>query len=78
MATHVYCADEYSGEIAETEEIRPQWFSYDEIPFDKMWKDDKYWFNYMLTDKLFKGHFLFKSDQETIINYKLNEVKKLE
>lgn len=78
MATHVFCADDYSGEISETEEIRPQWFDYDEIPFDKMWKDDKFWFQYMLSNKLFKGFFLFKSDQETITHYELNVVDKLE
>jgi hypothetical protein len=23
--------------------MKPEWFSIDEIPFDKMWEDDKYW-----------------------------------
>ncbi|CAF0730081.1 unnamed protein product [Brachionus calyciflorus] len=78
LTTHVFCSDQYSGNITESEEIRPQWFNYDNIPFDNMWKDDIYWFHFMLSDKLFKGRFYFKADQETIENYELNEVEKLE
>lgn len=43
-----------------------------------MWKDDKYWFNMMLSDSFFKGYFLFKSDQETILSYELKQVEKLD
>lgn len=26
-----------------SEEMKPQWFRKDEIPFDTMWPDDRYW-----------------------------------
>jgi len=29
--------------VKETEEMKPEWFSIDEIPYDKMWDDDSYW-----------------------------------
>ena len=27
----------------ETEEMKPEWFDIDKIPYDKMWEDDKIW-----------------------------------
>lgn len=43
LDVHVFCADGYSGTIRETEEMRPEWFSFDDIPYDNMWKDDRLW-----------------------------------
>lgn len=51
----------------------PKWFDYDEIPFDKMWTDDRIWFPKMLENRKFSAYFLFKEDQETIVNYTLEE-----
>lgn len=58
-------------------EIRPKWFDYDQIPFDLMWKDDRHWFPYMLANQPFKGYFLFKDDQETILEQRLEPVNTL-
>ncbi|CAF0730093.1 unnamed protein product [Brachionus calyciflorus] len=74
MAVHVFSADSYSGEISETEEIRPEWFEYGSVPFDKMWPDDRYWFHLMLSNKRFKGHFLYEANLENIKIYDLSEV----
>ena len=48
---HVYsCAEgEWTGEPAETEEMRPLWFETSAVPFEKMWKDDPYWFPLMVS-----------------------------
>jgi hypothetical protein len=40
--------------------MKPEWFSYDAIPFDTMWPDDKYWIPTMLQGKHFIGRFDFK------------------
>jgi len=59
-----YCS-EFSGEPEETEEMRPQWFALDKIPYDSMWPDDKFWMPLLLAGKKFKGKFVF--DKETKI-----------
>lgn len=56
---HVFKTDKYSGEPKETEEMRPQWFSVEEIPFENMWPEDLFWLPLMLAGKKFKGKFLF-------------------
>lgn len=55
----VFRADSFSGEVSETEEIKPVWVSIDDIPYDKMWQDDKLWLPYVLDNKIVHGTFYF-------------------
>ena len=57
-------------------EMRPLWYPEDDIPFDKMWADDRYWFPLMLQRKLFKARFLFEG-HETIVDQTLHVVDDL-
>lgn len=59
---HIYRTTVFNGEPQETEEMRPQWFRVDAIPFSEMWPDDPYWFPYFLAGKLFRGTFHFRKD----------------
>jgi 8-oxo-dGTP diphosphatase/2-hydroxy-dATP diphosphatase len=59
LEVHVFNIESFSGEPAETEEMRPQWFTVDEIPFKEMWSDDPYWFPFFLKGKKFKARFKF-------------------
>ena len=42
MYVYAYLCDEWQGEPTESEEMAPEWFSLDEIPYDKMWQDDEF------------------------------------
>ena len=82
LQVHIFKLSNFSDEPIETEEMRPEWFSFDKIPFTQMWSDDEYWFPLLLGDKLFEGKFLFDrpSDAEysaKIISQELNEVSVL-
>lgn len=59
LEVHTFRADTWEGEPVETEEMRPQWFSIDAIPFDEMWPDDRYWIPIFLEGKRFRTKFLF-------------------
>ena len=59
LEVHVFRVDEYKWEPIETEEMRPQWFLLEEIPFKEMWADDEYWFPHFLRNKKFRTSFLF-------------------
>lgn len=73
---HFFKSTEYTGIITETEEMTPEWFHIKDIPYEKMWEDDKYWLPLLLEGKKFKGIFHFDKDRK-IYDYKLNEVKSL-
>lgn len=62
LSFHLYIVTEWLGEIAETEEMRPEWFDIEEIPYDKMFPDDKYWLPFILEGKKIKAYFNFDED----------------
>lgn len=47
----------FEGEPTETDEMRPQWFELDKIPFEKMWGDDVHWYPLFLRREKFAGMF---------------------
>ncbi len=59
IEVHVFKPDNFRGEPKESEEMKPQWFHFDKIPFKEMWPDDVYWMPLFLSDRKFKGKFLF-------------------
>lgn len=73
MEVHIFYAKEFKGNPMESEEMKPKWFHIDEIPYDQMWSDDKYWLPMFLDKKNFEGKFLFNESNE-IINYSLSEI----
>jgi len=76
LLVHVFSAaldDVESGTIFESDEMRPEWFSYDSVPLPDMWLDDKYWLPRLLEGEDVVGAFVFE-DQATI---KSHEVRPL-
>jgi 8-oxo-dGTP diphosphatase/2-hydroxy-dATP diphosphatase len=59
LEVHVYKTTEYNGEPVETEEMRPQWYAFNKVPYADMWPDDKFWLPECLSGNRFKGYFLF-------------------
>lgn len=59
---YVFTATGCEGTPQETSEATPQWFPADELPFDRMWADDREWIPWMLAGKPFLGRFVFDND----------------
>ncbi len=59
LEVHVFRVDEFSGEPEETEEMKPEWFAFADIPYDRMWPDDIHWLPLFLEGKKFRTKFLF-------------------
>lgn len=59
MYVHVYFCDEWEGVPTETEEIAPEWFKIEDIPYDNMWEDDTYWLPHVLAGSKVYGEFTF-------------------
>lgn len=77
LECHVFKSGELQGQIEETEEMKPEWFNVDQIPYDVMWPDDKLWFPQMLQNKRFAAHFIF-SDFNTIVKHEIRELNQEE
>ncbi|XP_061079952.1 oxidized purine nucleoside triphosphate hydrolase isoform X1 [Conger conger] len=76
MDVHIFRADSFNGEPTESDEMRPQWFDWESIPYDQMWPDDRMWFPLMLQKKKFLGYFKFQG-HDVILNQQLEEVDEI-
>lgn len=60
---HVFRSDGVEGEPVETDEAVPVWRARDEIPYDEMWEDDRYWLPLLLEGRRFEVRTLFDGDR---------------
>jgi 8-oxo-dGTP diphosphatase/2-hydroxy-dATP diphosphatase len=72
LDVHLFGVAKWRGEPVETEEMRPCWFRLTEIPFDRMWPDDRYWLPRFLEGKRLEGTFYFL-DHDTLLHHSLHE-----
>ena len=59
---NIFTCTDYIGEISETEEMRPVWFSIENIPYEKMLEDDLLWLPLVLDGKNVAGSVKFNKD----------------
>jgi 8-oxo-dGTP diphosphatase len=66
MTVEVFISDAWSGEPAETDEIRPEWFPIASLPFDRMWDDGKDWLPRVLAGERLRATFSYGPDCATV------------
>ncbi len=76
LEVHVFRVDAFSGEPEETEEMRPEWFGFSDIPYDTMWPDDRYWLPLFLAGKKFRTKFLF-GEGDNVLEKEVSEVENI-
>jgi len=62
LRCHVFTASGCTGTLTETDEAAPFWCPEDDIPYGKMWSDDRIWLPLLLDAKPFRAAFIFDSD----------------
>lgn len=55
----VFLIPSFSGTESESDEMKPRWFSFSDIPYDSMWEDDRYWLDSVLRGHFIRGRFHF-------------------
>ena len=58
---NVYLAKQFQGSPRESEECLPKWFRFDQVPYNKMWPDDKIWLPDILASQTIKKRFFFNA-----------------
>lgn len=74
MYVHAYICTEWQETPTETEEVAPEWFALDAIPYDKMWSDDIYWLPMVLQGKKVKGVYTF-DENDAMLTHDITEVE---
>lgn len=55
----IYTAYDYLGEPTESDEMKPIWVSLNQIPYEKMFEDDKFWLKHVIEGRNFVGSFIY-------------------
>lgn len=59
---HVYRSEDFTGTPTETDEATPVWTALDEIPWTRMWEDDRHWLPLVIERRTFIGNFVFEGE----------------
>jgi len=72
---HVFTVKHWDGIPVESQEMRPEWFTIKDIPYDQMWDDGRYWLPKILTGERFRGNFIFEPDNTTVAEVKFTSLE---
>lgn len=70
VEVHVFRCEKYNGTPEESEEMRPKWFNQNDVPYEQMLPDLKYWLPLVFKGQKFKAEFIFNKKIK-IIDYKI-------
>ena len=73
MYVHAYISEEWKGEPTESDEMKPQWYEFNAIPYDDMWDDDRYWVPRVLAGEQLRGEFIF-DENDLMTDHKIWQV----
>jgi len=71
---HLFISKEWEGELAESEEMMPKWFLFNEIPYKDMWPDDIHWLPHILAGKKVEADFLF-GEGDKVLEYNIKPLE---
>lgn len=73
---YVYLTTEWTGDLIESDEMKPMWFYKNRLPFDRMFADDKLWLERVIVGEKLKCKFCF--DKEfNLTNYEIEKIRRL-
>jgi 8-oxo-dGTP diphosphatase / 2-hydroxy-dATP diphosphatase len=70
----VFVLREWEGEPSESEEMKPAWYAFDQVPYAEMWPDDKDWLPIVLDKRKVKADFHFADLGDVFEKVELAEV----
>lgn len=66
QTVHVFLATSWQGQAIESQEMKPQWFNIDKLPYGAMWQDAPHWLPLILSGKQIRASFTFADDNERV------------
>ncbi len=68
QTAQVYLTSAFEGEPTESDEVSPQWFAEDNLPFARMWDDARYWVPAVLAGQHIDVTITFADDCATVVS----------
>jgi 8-oxo-dGTP diphosphatase len=66
QTTHVFLCDAWTGEPAESEEMKPAWFAVADVPFGQMWPSDDLWIPRVLAGEILESQITFDENNAAV------------
>lgn len=66
LEVHCFFVRTWTGTPEETDEMKPGWFAYHAIPYERMWADDPHWLPRALLGEKLQGEVFFNDDGKSI------------
>ena len=71
--THVYMSEDFEGEPSESDELVPNWYDINSLPYNKMWGDDEHWMPEVFRGKVVDAYFDY-NENDTFTDYRVDIV----
>ncbi len=71
---HVFFTEKWTGDPVETEEMKPEWYDVDKLPFENMWIDDIHWLPLVLQGQKINATFNFNKMGDKILSMKIDQI----
>lgn len=72
---HAFLVYEWEREPVETEEMKPQWFKIQDVPYNQMWKSDSEWLPMMLDGKKFLATYTYEREGGKVEEREIKEIE---
>jgi 8-oxo-dGTP pyrophosphatase MutT (NUDIX family) len=69
QTVHVFLLDKWQGTPRESEEMGVEWHYLHNLPFDRMWSSDRYWYPHIIHGRKIRGTMYFSGKGESIKTY---------
>ncbi len=71
MSVDVFIARNWRGTPEESEEMKPEWFELEEVPYGQAWPDLVHWLPRLLVGEKLKANFVYKEDGELLDTFEV-------
>lgn len=68
---HAFRTTSWEGEPVESDEMRPEWFKLDALPYEAMWESDLHWLPQALAGTLVRALCRFDEKGEHVVSFEL-------
>jgi len=72
---HIFFIREWFGDPIETEEMAPQWYDRNKLPYESMWVTDTHWLPKVLEGKKIEGEVYFAGEGDEIEKFDFRELQ---
>lgn len=74
QTVHVFVTETWDGEPVESEEMKPEWYPVQDVPYDIMWPSDKFWVPQVIKGELVRGPITF-GENDVVVEHHVQSIE---